>query len=306
MSLRPSDPKKVTFADLELGDVLLSCGDSPLDQLITLIDCGDYSHLSLVTELKGADGKPWVVEATTGGSKYQSVDAGIDTDMGAQYLIDVYRYVSPERSGFKDPGWPVAPVIGQAMGFVGANYAYSELGLVGAVLWAVNESGTTPDVGALLRLGAQALVEELVQRWKGASGSGKIPMTCVQIATAAFWQADAEPVNKYGLKVQSVRSQLVMTNAVTASADQMAKWRVMRDQINDVISEAVPHMAMTRRAASASAAAAAESIPGVVVAGSSVLPAGMCTSRDMETSPSLKFVGCLKDTGMRPIAPPGG
>lgn len=294
MSLRPSNPKKITLADLEPGDVLLSCGDNPLDQLITLVDQGDYSHVSLVTEMGG--GKPMVVEATEGGIKHES----IGVDISYQYLIDAYRYVSPQGFGFKDPGWPVAPVLDQALDFVGANYAYSELFLAGVVLLAADKSSNDPDLNALIRLATMVLAAKLEEWLQDTPGNGKTPMTCVQVATAAYWQAPATPSNKYGLEVQLVRPRSTMANASIASPSQIAEWRQMRGRIKNAMDAALPHTAVARPVVTATATT--EGL--VVTAGSSLLAAGMCTPRDMETSPTLKFVGCLKDTRLQSMRSP--
>src|SRR5215831_1372267 len=104
MPLRPPNPKKITLADLQTGDVLLSCGDiatNPLDHLITLVDEGDYSHASLVTVELDPPGKPMVIEATTEGIKYETVDV----DMGVQMLIveGLEAWLEKTKAGGKTP-----------------------------------------------------------------------------------------------------------------------------------------------------------------------------------------------------------
>ena len=87
MTLRPPNPRSITFEELLPGDILLSCGDDLLDQIIMEIDQGDYSH---ATEFLGFDKSKnayMVVEATTDGIELNPTS--IDTD--AQTLIDAYR-----------------------------------------------------------------------------------------------------------------------------------------------------------------------------------------------------------------------
>jgi len=294
MPLRPPNPQKITLADLETGDVLLSCGDiatNPLDHLITLVDEGDYSHASLVTVELDPPGKPMVIEATTDGIKYETVDV----DMGVQVLVDAYRYVSPDGHTFKDPGWPVTPVIDQAMSVVGANYDYNELFMAAVVLLAADERGGNPDTRALIRLAEMLIVEGLEAWLEKTKAGGKTPMTCVEVITAAYWGALAVPANKYGLEVELVRQGTVAMNANVASSDEMTKWQQLRGRIKSAMEGAAQFRATAR---------AGDPPPGLVTAGSVWLPAGMCTPRDLETSPTLKFVGCLKDT--RTSGPPGG
>jgi hypothetical protein len=187
----------------------------------------------------------------------------------------------------------VAPVIDQAMSFVHANYDYTELFLAAVVLLAADESGHTPDIDALIRLGELLLVEGLEEWLEKTKTNGKIPMTCVQVATAAYWQALAVPPNKYGLQVQLVRSQTAAMKATAAPSAQVAEWQQIRSRIKSAVDGAFPQAPKARPA-----------VAPPVPAGGPLLPAGMCTPRDLETSPTLKFVGCLKDT--RTSGPPGG
>lgn len=301
MSLRPSNPRRITFGDLAPGDVLLSCGDSDLDLLITQVDRGDYSHASLVVEAPGGSGGPRVVEATTNGIKCDS----IDVDMDAQYLVDAYRYVSPSGFRFGDPGWPSAPVLEQANGFVGGAYAYDRLLMAGVALFAAEASQANPDVEALLRVGGMLLAEGLESWVHGAHGSGKTPMTCVQVLTSAFWQADASPAGRYGLQVQLVRPDVALAARASAPpSPAVEEWRRMRARIKTAIDAALPDGVATHAAMPVRPMAAAGT--GLVLtAGSPQCPAAQCTPRDLQTSPTLEFLGCLKDTGMRRIVPGG-
>lgn len=273
MAHRPVNPPKVTKADLVPGDVLLSAGSDWLDILITAIDEGDYSH---TTQYIGyIDGDYKVVEATEKGIKYES----LDVDINAQDLIDVYRYVSPDGHHFQDPGWPVKPVLDEAMTYVNAKYAYSEL-LLGAVVVMAAElpsGGWSP----VIRSGLDILEHEFVQ-WLN-DNQDKTPMTCVQVATSAHWQAEASPAHKYGLEViiSSPRKPPVPpTPEIQHYHDVRASLISAVDAVSPGFSNAIIRSDSSLK----------------VVAGSDILPLGSCTPTDLQTSPSLEFIGCLKDT----------
>ncbi len=56
----------ITLNDVEIGDVLLSCGRGELSRAIRLLDGGDYSHAALCVNLDERDG-PKIVESTRKG-----------------------------------------------------------------------------------------------------------------------------------------------------------------------------------------------------------------------------------------------
>jgi hypothetical protein len=293
MSLRPSNPPTITLDDLQPGDILLSGGSTWLDTLIKLIDEGDYSHATqYVGPVKGNDGTPahMVVEATQEGVKYQSTDS----DMGVQDLVDAYRYVSPEGQHFGDPNWPVQPVLDEAKSYVGAHYAYSEL-LMGAVAIMASEVPREKHLKEIVRI-ALDYVDHQFQNWL-ARHADRVPMTCVQVITSAHWQAASQPANKYGIQVKLDGSRTppgaaseVGSQARTDS-ETMRTYQEVRSRIVSAMQTAHPNVSVPEpKQAQAKAAGLVE------VAGSDVLPLGTCTPRDMETSPTLTFVGCLKDT----------
>ncbi len=272
MGLRPPNPPKITLDDLLPGDILLSGGSDWLDKLIMYIDQGDYSH---TTQYIGKiDGQHMVVEATTKGIVYHNTDA----DMNVQDLVDAYRYVSPDGHHFGDPDWSVQPVLDQAKSFVGAKYAYSEL-LVGAVVIMASEIPKEENLSEIIRI-ALDYVEHKFEEWLNENAD-KTPMTCVQVATSAHWLAASNPLNKYGL-------QVTINNARKPPfiSDELSQYQEIRSniitQMEDIHSGYVENL--TQRS-------------GITVyAGSDILPLGSCTPRDMETSPTLNFVGYLKDT----------
>jgi hypothetical protein len=272
MAHRPVNPPKVTASDLIPGDILLSVGVGVLDALITCIDEGDYSH---TTQYIGFDGKNhMVVEATEGGIKHDK----LSVDMGAQDLIDVYRYVSPDGHHFEDPEWPVKPVLDEAMSYVNANYAYSELLLGAVVVMAaqVPAGGWSPEI----RMALSELEHKFVE-WLNEN-QDKTPMTCVQVATSAHWQAVSTPVNKYALQVtlKSPRKSPI------SPSEELKEYQQIRSSLIAAVDAVRPGFSDKYTQINASV---------TVSAGSGDLPLGSCTPTDMQTSPTLEFIGCLKD-----------
>lgn len=277
MSLRPINPPKITLDDLLPGDILLSAGSNALDRFIMDIDQGDYSHTSQY--MGKIDGTHMVVEATTNGIVYESIGPDMTQD-----LVDAYRYVSPDGHHFGDPGWPVEPVLDVSKSFIGGQYAYSEL-LLAAVAIIASEIPKDPTQSIFTRLALDQFEHDLVE-WLNRNAN-KTPMTCVQVATAAHWNATSNPANKYGLQVtlDSSRKRLTPSTALMQS-DALIPYQEVRSR---VISKMKSFYPANREMLSQTSSL-------TIFAGSDLLPLGSCTPRDMETSPTLKFIGCVKDT----------
>jgi hypothetical protein len=274
-----------------------------------LIDEGDYSHVTQYVGLvDGPDAPPkhMVVEATQEGIKYQS----IDSDLDVQDLVDVYRYVSPEGHRFGDPDWPVQPVLDEAKSYVGARYAYSEL-LMGAVAIMASEVPSEKHLKEAVRL-ALDYVDHVFQDWLTRHAE-KVPMTCVQVVTSAHWHAASQPANKYGMQVKldGARTSPLAAGATVAAgatasdgsessagrgdAEARKTYQEVRSRIAAAMADH-PSVAVPRPRGVRAQTAGLEPNGLVEAAGSGVLPLGTCTPRDMETSPTLTFAGCLKDT----------
>lgn len=300
MSLRPTNPSKITYDDLLPGDVILSGGPESdlLDLFIYLVDQGDYTHATQYIGKK--DGVHMVVEATINGILFQS----IEDDM-TQVLVDVYRYVSPDRHQIGDKGWPVEPIIDKALSYKGAKYAYSKLLLVGLALIAC-EIPKKDKIGEMVLLLSRILVSQLVG-WLERNAD-KTPMTCVQVVTSSHWQAESTPTNKYGLKVivdGSRENKLFSSAELSESPDyrnELAKYHKLRNEFIEKLTSENPSYkkVMEQKSKSMnlllkSKSSKMEKSKSIFIAGSDLLPLGSCTPRDMQTSPSLELVGCLKD-----------
>lgn len=287
MSLRPTNPKKITTSDLLPGDILMSVGPSSnaLDMLIMTIDQGDYSHASLYMGV--AAGQPMVVEATQGGVKYDP----ISVDLEAQVLVDAYRFVSRDGHHLGDPGWPVQPILDAAMKFVGAGYSYSELFLAAVALLSANKSSNSDYVNMCIHwfeIQVGMRLEDWINQQMGVSNQ----MTCVQVAMTAYWQASSD--GRYAIWVNMLRPvppAAKTAAASTASTRSPAELRATRDRLRHVLE----HGLGQRATPAASTAAGGAPEPTELPAGSAMLPAGFCSPRDIETSSSLTFVGCLQD-----------
>jgi hypothetical protein len=269
--MRPTNPKKINLDDLLPGDILLSAGSNLLDQVILLIDQGDYTH---TTQYVGKiDGVHMVVEATKKGIKYQSITADLTQD-----LVDAYRYVSPDGASFGNPDWPVEPVIDQALSFQGSKYAYSEL-LMAAVILLASEVPNDKNLNIIVRLELTA-IESMFEKWL-TNNANKTPMTCVEVVTSAHWMALANPANKYGIKVK-------------INGDRKLPFKPSKNQetYQNFRNKIMKHMEFTYPIYTKKLI---EDVSLLATAGSKTLPLGSCTLRDMQTSPSLQFIGCIKD-----------
>lgn len=283
MSIRPPHPKNISLSDLKPGDILLSSGDSWVDKIIEFLDQGDYSHVTQYIDKDKATGDYMVVEATTKGIKYHNTDE----DFKAQNLIDAYRFVSPSGNHIGDPGWPAAPMTNLAKTYAGGKYAYDDLLMVAVMLIAV-EYPKEENVRELIRLLA-AFVEGELEKWLNANSS-KTPMTCVEVATSCHWAAPTTPPNKYAIEV-------LITGARTAPwtkkntdlrddfSPDMLEYNALRKKITSKLKGIYPDLNIEN-----------SPIPIRAFAGSPLLPPGTCTPYDLQTSPTLEFIGCLKDT----------
>tara|TARA_R110002124_G_scaffold270539_1_gene439045 strand:- start:495 stop:1322 length:828 start_codon:yes stop_codon:yes gene_type:complete len=271
MPLRPPNPPKITLDDLLPGDILLSAGSDWLDKLILLVDQGSYTHTTQYIG-KNANGDHMVVEATEKGIKYQSITEDLTQD-----LVDAYRYESPNGHHFGDANWPVQPVLNEAISYQDAKYAYSEL-LMGAVVILTSEIPDEKDLSEIVRI-ALTYVEHQFEKWL-TDNADKTPMTCVQVATSAHWQANATPINKYGLQVNINGAR----KSPFASKNLEAYQKLRTSLLNKI---SITHPEFSKKLKTKSGL--------VVFAGSDILPLGSCTPRDMETSPTLKFIGCIQD-----------
>ena len=285
MSLRHPNPPSITFEELLPGDILLSRGDDLLDKIIMEIDQGDYSH---ATEFLGFDESQnayMVVEATTDGIELNPTS--IDTN--AQTLIDAHRFVSDDGHRFGDQGWPSAPVTDAAKSFVGGNYAYDKLLMVGVII-AATEFTTDDAIRFALRLGLAALVEK-ISAWIHRN-SDKTPMTCIEVITSAHWQGRSDPANKYSLKIDvpSTRTPLqgpISQPGPTAmngdSSELQNQYATLRANVLNAFSQgeiSIGSKPDTR----------ASRIP----AGSDFLPCAAVSPRDIQTSANLEFLGCIQ------------
>jgi hypothetical protein len=284
MPLRPSNPPSIKFEQLLPGDILLSCGNDILDEAIMAIDQGDYSH---ATEFLGFDESKkayMVVEATTIGIDLNPTS--IDTD--AQTLIDAYRFVSDDGCRFGDNGWPSDPVTDAAKSYVGGNYAYDKLLMVGVVI-AATELTTDEAIRTLIRLGGAVLVGKVVS-WLNRN-SDKTPMTCVEVITAAHWDAKSDPPAKYSLKIDvpSTRTSIQHdkpdpTTGVGDVSDLQHQYASIRKTILNAF-----------ETSEISVGGKLDYGAARIPAGSELLPCGAVSLRDIQTSTNLEFLGCIQD-----------
>ncbi|MEM7161602.1 MAG: hypothetical protein AAF487_04095 [Bacteroidota bacterium] len=283
MSLRPPHPKNISLNDLKPGDILLSSGNTWIDKAIEFLDQGDYSHVTQYIDVDSATGDHMVVEATTKGIKYHNTDE----DFQAQNLIDAYRFVSVDGHRLGDPGWSADPMINLAKTYAGGNYAYDNLLLLAVMLIAC-EWPKSEKVSETVRL-LLAYVDGKLEKWLNAN-KGKTPMTCVQVATSCHWDAPTTPPNKYALQVLINGARTAPWNKKNDDlrddySVEMLEYNRLRTKITSHLKGIYPDVDISGGAKGIKA-----------YAGSIMLPLGTCTPYDLQTSPTLEFIGCLKDT----------
>ncbi|MBT8146143.1 MAG: hypothetical protein KJN90_04775 [Gammaproteobacteria bacterium] len=290
MSYRPSNPKPITISDLRPGDILGSCGTSTIDKIVTLVDQGDYSHISQCVDV--VDGQQYVVESTMKGIKYDAVDA-VDTKV--QDLVDCYRYTSKDGHHLGDEGWPVQPLVDVAKSYPGGKYCWDLTLTMGLVIL----GSRVPEKNILktiIRIGGGIIVAEIEKLIEKKEHVDKTPMTCVQVATSAYWQAKTTPEHKYGLLIdiddKRHPSKANPVNLLESGIkDLEAKaYLELRKEIEKLYRRHFGDEFVE------SILARLDAAPGPLIAGSALLPLGTCSPTDIQTSPSLEFVGCLKDT----------
>ena len=197
-----------------------------------------------------------------------------------QVLVDAYRFVSPDGHHVGDTGWPVDPVTTLAKSFVGGAYSNSEL-IMGGLLFLTMEMPSNPVASEMIRIVGDRLVHEMQEFIQYVEGQGKTPMTCVQVATSAFWGADPSSARKYGIEVKINGARKAPWSLPSNASADLKALSAKRDQLAQLMGPFAMEPAKK---------------PGIVVkAGSDMLPLGSCTTRDLQTSPSLQFVGCLLD-----------
>ena len=193
MPATPAPPPFLDPSELRPGDVLLSCGDEALSELIRRLDGGDYSHAAVW------DGK-CAVDATEKGV----VRRDLKKDTDAQWYVDAYRWHSrPPPIDLGEPSYPFQPVIARSDRIVDARtgFAYDEL-LLGALVIAVSKK--PPD--RWLRMAVRLLLSR-VEQWVHEhidARRGTIGMTCSETVAVSFDEA-APPI--YAIEVDLDRDR---------------------------------------------------------------------------------------------------
>lgn len=285
MTNRPSNPPTISQSDMLPGDVILSAGsteglskDALLDRAILAIDQGNYTHSSLW------DGQH-VIEALTGGVK---IDDPLSLTLENQALVDVYRF-HDDGHGFREPDWPVAPLLAAARSFEGYTYGYTKLVLAGVLLLTCE----IPDnrvMQVLLKLVEMPILDE-VEKWLKDEHS----MVCSEVVAEGYWDARTDPQNKYGLPIvldgHRHFPNLGEHQAAFAAAQQDAKTPAGELELHRIRAKLAELFEKHDTPLQPRAPVRA----GVTyIAGSPELPAAFVTPGDLQRSPNLELVGTLK------------
>jgi hypothetical protein len=278
MQATPARPVPLDVSDLRPGDVLLSCGDEALSELIRRLDGGDYSHAAVW------DGKQ-AVDATARGV----VRRDLSDDIKAQWYIDAYRWHSPppDSADLGHATYPPDPVIARSDRIVDEHtkFAYDEL-IMGALVIALSRKPTDKWLRISVRL-LLSRVEEWVREHITAK-PGTTAMTCSETVAVSFDEA-VPPKYTIEVDVDPDRDYQAFAPAPPPArrTHVFSSYDALKRRYAELFAEAEPNTALRLQAA-------AVALRGV---GASVdLPPGSVTPRDLQTSPSLTLLGRLSET----------
>ena len=273
----PAAVKILTIQDLQPSDILLSKGDGLVSNLITQLDGGKYSHGALWS---GAG----VIQATGEGISESKI-AGTH---------GVYRYPDLPKKVAED-------IVTIARAQVNERYAYGELLMLGALF----ASGLRIE-GAILTRMLDAIggpTASKLKAWLDAHAGMKARVCTELVASAYYDAADA----RFALKILSRAAGGTLPDAIARATPQQATRSAAT-----VTRGVAPVVDDPRLAADAVAAAqncrdlvlqhnlGARARMRKVLAGVVAIdaetnkPLGVVTPRDLECSPSLRFVGRLE------------
>ena len=237
-----------------------------LSTLIKQVDQGGYSHTLLYVGIDPDDGEHKVIHATSKGIIKQDL-SDIITNQAVD-LLDVYRC----RGDFA-----VDKVLANAESYLGGSYFYSELLLGGLVIMVVDEMHD-PAKQIKTRISLAKKMHAIAQQLKKPGGPE--PMVCVQVATSAYWDADTSDQRTYAIKVK--------LDGGRKRVPQLFK-KLLKTLIDFIKLTIGSHHESNELTVSPDVE------PVILKAGSTDLPLGTCTLRDLSHSPSLELVGSLKD-----------
>jgi len=274
-------PVLIDRSQLRPGDILLSCGDEALSELIRRLGGGDYSHAAVW------DGK-CAVDATEKGI----VRRDLDKDIKAQWYIDAYRWHSPSppppssATDLGNPPYPFEPVIARSDRIVadGTQFAYDELFMAALVVTLSDE----PD-DEWLRKAVRMLLGR-TEEWvhDHVTSRGKTVMTCSQTVAVSF--DEASPAN-YTIEFDVARHREFETFTLGPAPQNLSSYGALKRRYAELVAEAAPAIAQGIQTANIAPQGLG---PGIS------LPSGSVTPHDLQTSPSLRLLGRLSERRTRP------
>ncbi len=258
--------KAILPSELKAGDVLLYRGTAWVSDMIRLFDGGGYSHSGIYDGSK-------VAEVIADGLVYRWVGDSIEKHKS----VHVWRFRSSTGHELDDPEYGAMPVIDRIRHYVaqGANYAYEGVILL-AFLVATRRlpfDGWVPGLGRMLRTifdsAADALNEIL--------SAGREPMICSELIYRCYCEAG----DPYKLEIvgADILRQYSIHDSVKRGAPPFTGFEGGNREVQELAASAE---AFLHRFAAATKTET-RAVPDFV------------TPRDLEYSPTLHYVGALKE-----------
>lgn len=287
----------ITPDNLKPGDVLMSLDEWELSQLIAAIEEGNYSH---AIYWNGQE----VIQGTLDGVTKMPLESLVD-----KCYVDAFRLRPRDGDALGSDGLPVAPVNAAVEVLIGLPYDYSNMVTLAWLIWSSRHHSLEQWARMLrvvAKVGWQRLLDELIQEMQAftasvtatPAGRRQAKMTCTEVVTTSFWNADPKQGHRYGLSFLIPQSRAAF-RAMAGPAEQLPPEQAERLEALLRESERLllavdPHIRERSGARFAMFnATGAAGQPLEVVAGSEDLPLGLVSPKEMETSPSLTKVGRL-------------
>lgn len=268
----------LTRSQLELGDILLSRGDSKISDQVVVADRGSYSHSALWSG-RG------IIEATLKG--------GVEEHDRPSGERDVYRYRSLRQLDAER-------VVQNARDQVGAAYAVSEIHLLAVVCqkWWPFARPRRSAADALLDVFGEGAGK--LRGWLQTVYAKKAPRICSELVALAYFEANC-PIRVRPLDERPARPLPVVAAGPASAAAPLADPKALTPNAASLGSDELEalHEQMRRALQNASAGTAGTALEGLLVGGVALdantnEPIGVVTPGDLQFSPSLEFRGTLR------------
>jgi len=268
-----------------------------LSQLIAAIEDGSYSH---AIYWDGQD----IIQGTLNGVAKMSLESLAD-----KLYVDAFRMRPRDGDALGSDGLPVEPVNAAVEKLIDLPYDYSDMLMLAWLIWSSQHRSPgqwATMFGVLTRLGWKLLMDRVIREMQAfaasisatPAGERQDKMTCTEVVTTSFWNADPSTQHRYGLSFLIPQSR-AKYRAMAVTAEEIppgftTRLEALLRESEGLLLAVDPDMHARSGARFAMLKATdAAGEPLEVVAGSQDLPLGLVSPKEMETSPSLTPVGRL-------------